>query len=239
MDNRLQATFMPRQSPGANDAYVRPKGPPNFLMGIALVLILLVGAAWGGLYFYRSSITQSNEAKRAQIEAAVKNFEPELTKELTILKARVDAGKTLMSNHIAFSEFLELLGATTVQTVQFTDFGFATGDSGKIEVNLKGQARSYNAIAFQSDVFSRVKQFIAPVFSGLVLDEKGNLNFSVSFELDPSTVKYSDLFAAAPLSLPVEVATTTTATTTPSGTTSPARTGTSTNPSRSTNNPRP
>ena len=35
MDNRLQATFMPRQAPGANDAYVRPKGPLNFLMAIA------------------------------------------------------------------------------------------------------------------------------------------------------------------------------------------------------------
>lgn len=235
MDNRLQATFMPRQAPGGNDAYVRPKGPPNFLMGIALVLILLVACAWVGLFLYKGHLAESNDAKRTQIETAVKNFEPELTKELTILKARVDAGKTLISNHVAFSEFLELLAATTVQTVQFTDFGFTTADNGKIEIGLKGQARSYNSIAFQSDVFSRVKQFIAPVFSGLVLDEKGNLNFNVSFELDPSTIKYSDLFAGTAASLPVEVVTTT-ATTTPTGTTSPARTGTSTRP---TNNPRP
>ncbi len=237
MDNRLQATFMPRQAPGANDAYVRPKGPLNFLMAIALVLILIVGAAWGGLYFYKGYIVSSNETKKAKIQEEISSFDPELTKQLTVLRARLEAGKLLITNHVAFSEILDLLAANTVQTVQFNSLSYSSTDDGKISLNLKGQSYSYNAIAFQSDVFSKVPEIQAPVFSGLVLDDEGAINFNVEAGLDPTALRYSNQFKdeiVVPLtttqtgttSTSTSVRTGSTASTTPVSTSTPVHTGT-------------
>ncbi len=224
MDNRLQATFMPRQVPGANDTYTRPKGPPNFLMGIALVLILLVGGAWGGLYFYKGQISKANDAKKTQIQDAVNNFDPDLTKQLTVLKARLDAGKSLITGHTAFSRFLDLLSANTVQTIQFSDLSYTYSDDNKIQVDLKGSAHSYNAIAYQSDVFSKVPQIQTPVFSGLELNDKGVITFNVTAKIDPKVVSYADQFknsSTIPLPVPVEPSTTPATTTRTTSRTTP------------------
>ncbi len=236
MDNRLQATFMPRQAPGANDAYVRPKGPPNFLMGIAFVAILLIGAAWGGLFFYKGHVISANEEKKQKIQDAIDSFEPELTKQLTVLKTRIDTGKNLITNHTAFSEFLELLSTNTVQTVQFNSLSYVTGEDNKITITLQGRSFSYNAIAFQSDVFSKVPQIKNPVFSGIQLDESGEVSFNVTAELDPTVVSFSKQFAGAG-TIPLPVTVTTPATTSVATTTAGASATTTTGRPIQTNNP--
>lgn len=228
MDNRLQATFMPRQVPGANDAYVRPKGPPNFLMGIALILLLLTGAAWGGLHFFKGHTVKQNDAMKAQIQEAIENFDPELTRELTVLKARLDAGKTLINGHVSFSRFLNLLAANTVQTIQFNSLMYTQDEAGQITLDMKGRSRSYNAIAFQSDVFSRVPEIVTPVFSGLVLDDKGVISFNVKAGIDPKAVSYAKQYEDVKPAVVVPVAN--------PATTSPA---TSTPSTSTTTNPRP
>jgi hypothetical protein len=194
MDNRLQATFMPRQSAVTGEAYVRPKGPPNFLMIIGVVVFLLTLAAIGGLFFYKGYVEASNDEKKAQIEEAIQNFEPELTKELTTLKARVDAGRYLLEGHKAISVFFSLLGANTAQTVRFRDMNISIGNDKTLTLSMEGEARSYNAIAFQSDAFSKVEYIKNPIFSDLVLDEDGLITFNVTAQIDPAAVSYKKLF---------------------------------------------
>jgi hypothetical protein len=106
---------------------------------------------------------------------------------------------------------------------------YSTDDTGKISFDLKGQSYSYNAIAFQSDVFSKVSQIQAPVFSGLVLDDKGVISFNVKAGLDASALKYSNQFkneVVAPVSVPVATTSPTSLqkSTTTAPTTTPART---------------
>ena len=68
MDNRLQATFMPRQTavPGVTSA--RPKSPRNFFMTIGVLIFVLALVAMGGLYAYKSYITSANEDKKGEVE---------------------------------------------------------------------------------------------------------------------------------------------------------------------------
>lgn len=237
MENRFQATFMPRQAPvpGTGDAYIRPKNPPNFLMIVGVTIFVLALLALGGLYLYRSFVMASNADKKAAVEEAIKNFEPELTKELTVIKARMDAGKYLLENHKAVSLLFKLLEANTAQTVRFNEFSFTVLPDRKIDLTMKGEARTYNAIAFQSDVFSKIEQIRSPLFSNLSIDEKGLISFSVEAELDPTVVSYKQLVKnfVLPTLLPIATTTPTTATTTPSTATS---TATST-PSSSTSTP--
>lgn len=194
MENRLQATFMPRQSSVTGDAYVRPKGPPNFLMLIGVIIFVLTLAIFGGLYFYQGYLNESNASKKAEVQDAINNFEPELTKELTLLKARVDAGKSLLSNHSAVSTLFSLIGVNTAQTVRFSSLKVDVAPDKKVSLQMQGEARSYNAIAFQSDVFSRVEYIKMPVFSNLVLDETGIITFNFASQIDPAAISYKKLY---------------------------------------------
>ncbi len=195
MENRLQATFMPRQSAVTGDAYVRPKGPTNFLMIIGVLLFLIVAGAWGGLFFYKSYLTKANEDKKASVETAIKNFEPELTNQLTVLKARMDAGKNLLNSHSALTLLFTLLELNTAQTVRFSQLDYQVSDDRKINLTLTGEARSYNAIAYQSDIFARLDHLKNPVFSGLSLNDQGTIGFKVTTEIDPSSLAYKKLVA--------------------------------------------
>jgi len=194
MDNRLQATFMPRQSAVSGEAYVRPKGPPNFLMIIGVVIFILTSATIGALFFYKGYVEASNETKKTEVREAIENFEPELTKELTTLKARVDAGKYLVNNHSAVSVLFALLGLNTAQTIRFQSMDVSISQDKKITLSLQGESRSYNAIAFQSDIFSKVEYIKNPIFSNLSLGEDGVITFNVSAEIDPSAISYKKLF---------------------------------------------
>jgi len=238
MENRLQATFMPRQS-AVQGGYAGPKGQRSLFLIVSVAIFVLVLAAWGGLYFYRDYITDSNKEKQAQIQKAIDNFEPELTAELTTIKNRMDAGKTLLENHKAVSLFFSLLEINTVQVLRFKEMSYAMSADKKIQISLKGEARSYNAIAYQSDWFSKLEPIKNPVFSNLVLDAKGNVGFDFTAELDPKAVSYKNLVSDSILPPPPAVSTST-PTTTPSartGTTTPPRTGTSTPPRTSTSTP--
>ncbi len=194
MENRLQATFMPKQAavPGSG-AYARAKNPTNFLMLIGSLLFILAIGAFGGLYVYKGYLKSSNEEKKAQVEDTIKNFDPELNKELSLLKARIDAAKQLVASHHAFSLLFALMELNTAQTVRFTDFSYNVGVDKKINLAMKGEARSYTAVAFQSDVFSKLTPLKSPVVSGLSLQESGNIAFDVAAELDPASVSYRKL----------------------------------------------
>lgn len=199
---------MPRQPAVSGDAHARPKGAPSFFKMIGILVFVLALVAMGGLFAYKKYITGNNGEKQIKVEEAIKNFEPELTRELTILKARVDAGKNLLENHKAFSLLFTLLEVNTAQTVQFNEFSFAISPDKKIKLTMNGEARSYNAIAFQSDVFSKVEQFKNPMFTNLAIDERGIISFDFSVDIDPSAVSYKKLVANF-ASLPAAVATTT------------------------------
>lgn len=181
---------------------VRPKGPPNFLKLVGMLVFVFAISGLGILYGYRSLVIAQNNDKKNVVEKAIRDFEPELTKELTIIKARLDAGKYLVDNHKAVSLLFSLLELNTAQTVRFNEFSYVTNSDNTITVSLKGEARSYNAIAYQSDVFSKIESINNPVFGNLAIDEKGVISFSVTAGLDPSAVMYKKLVQISEIAPP-------------------------------------
>lgn len=196
MENRLQTSFMPKRPVvGGPGEPLRKKSPPNLLMIIGVLIFILTIAAFGGLYWYEGVLVKSNEAKRLQIEEAIRNFEPELTKKLTVLKTRIDSGKQLLSNHIAFSSVLGLLESNTAVTVRFTEMNFSvTSDAStreqKMSIALKGEAQGYSSVAFQSDLFAKNENIRNPIFSDLNLNEKGLVGFIAKADVVSASMLY-------------------------------------------------
>ena len=51
----------------------------------------------------------------------------------------------------------------------------------------------YRSIALQSDLFSKNKNFIDPIFSNLSLDDKGNVLFDLGFSVDMNFLAYKQV----------------------------------------------
>jgi len=204
MENRFQTSFIPKRPiVSGGSQFIKPKGPPSFFIIIGVVVFLITMGVFGGLYFYKKSLTTANEAKKQQIQTAIKNFEPELTRQLTVLKTRVDSSKQLLGNHIAVSSLLKLLETNTTQAVRFSEMSFsisldqASGGQ-KMGMSLKGEASNYNTVAFQSDVFTKNDNFKSPVFSDFNLNDKGVILFNVRADIDPKIILYKQGIIAVP-----------------------------------------
>jgi len=130
----------------------------------------------------------------AQLTRAEAAFEPSLISDLESVDRRINDAKDILQNHVATSPIFTALQTMTLQSIRFTKFSYTYNpDTQKIDVKMSGQAKSYNAIAAQSDVFGKNKYINNPVFSNLNLDSKGNVSFDLFFSVDPTFLSYQDI----------------------------------------------
>lgn len=190
MEQNFQTSFIPKRP------IVEPTKTQSRSIGIFTVLSLLfffaVGAGYGGLYFYKGIVAKSIVAKQADLKKAEGRFEVKTIKELKNLDRKLVASKEVLAGHIVVSPVFAELQKITMKTVSFTDFSYDLSEiqNKKVEIKLKGVAVGYRSVALQSDLFAKNKNFIDPLFSGLVLDDKGTVSFDVTFFVDPSFVDY-------------------------------------------------
>ncbi len=226
MENRFQTSFIPKRPiVSGGGEFVRQKNPPSFFMIIGVAIFVIALALFGGLYFYKKSLTAGNEEKKQKVEQAIKNFDPELTRELTILKTRIDSSKRLLSKHVSFSTLLGDLEENTARAIRFTDLTFAVAldpmtNEEKMSLSLKGESQAYRSIAFQSDVFSKNKIFRSAIFSDINLNEKGLIVFSVKADVNPTPILYKETVLPSIEPVPPETPASTATTTSTSAATS-------------------
>ena len=190
MDNIAQTSFVPKRPIIPTDNGFRPKTKTSFFMLIAIAIFLIAVLLTGGLFFYKIVLTRQNESKKVKIEEAIDKFDPDLTKQLTLLRSRLDAAKQLLQSHEAFTAFLALLQQNTVQSVRFSDLSYRIISSEQISISMKGEANSYAVVAFQSDVLGTNENLQSVVFSDLALNEKGIITFTVKADIDPAAIAY-------------------------------------------------
>lgn len=190
MEQNFQTSFIPKRPVVETTAKV--SRPVGVFMILSIFVFIAVGIGYGGLYFYKGIIIKDIEQKKKDLQLAEGRFEVETIKKYKNLDRKLIASKEVLSQHVALTPIFKELQKITMKTVRFTDFSysFAGGKENKIEVNMKGVGVGYRSIALQSDLFAKDKNFINPVFSGLALDDKGNVSFDLTFTVDPTFVDF-------------------------------------------------
>ena len=161
----------------------------TFLSLLAMLLFLLI-AAGVGLYFLTRSINKQND----QLVADNTRLQTELSsKEGSLEQARVTQAqlvniKTLLSDHIYFSTFLDEIEKMTHQKAQYVSLTVAQSTGA---VHLQGKTDSYDSLGklllglSTSSKFSNVKLLSSTPSSG----EVGGFSFSVDLTVSPDTFK--------------------------------------------------
>jgi Tfp pilus assembly protein PilN len=213
MDPKLQASFIPKRPLMEGGPMLRPSAGKDInIFFFVSVVIFVISLLLAGGVFLLNYYENSQIDKAVQTLAEIpKKYPLQQMQDLTRLDTRIETTKAILKKHLAISGVLNLLGQVTSKNVRFTDFKYddtAGVSNSRVAptISLKGQAKSFNSVAFQSDLMRANTFFKNPIFSGLHADDKGSIVFSIDGTLDPAVSLYS---ATLPQSTTVATTTTT------------------------------
>lgn len=193
MDVVSQTSFIPKKP-------LAPAPPPPPSRGASLLLVASAFVFAGsllltvGVYFWGVLSERDIASKKESLERARSAFEPASIRKLERLSKRLQISKSILSNHLAPSELFAVLEEATLENVRFSSMDFSVDQTTNLgSLTMKGQARTYGALARQSDVFGKTAGVKNPVFGDLTLDQRGNVVFTFTAEVDPVVLRYQAL----------------------------------------------
>lgn len=203
MPDRVTTSFIPKESLVSERGPRLPtRNPFAFVNLIAGVILVGAIAICGGLFLFQTYTQSSIKSKQESLERQRAAFEPATIQELLRLDKRLTASNTLLKNHTALSLLFNDLEARTGANVRFKDFKFEPAGTGHMTVSMSGTAKSFNAVALQSDAFGKSAILKDPIFAGLNIDQTGTVVFTFTALVDPVRLGYATLVAgeaAAPI----------------------------------------
>lgn len=199
MEPRPQATFIPKKPVTSTDS---ERSGIGFFSLVALVIFLSTVLAGIGVVGYRITLTKQVEIAKKDLKANEDKFDANFIALIVRLNTRIEAAKQLLKNHVAISSIFEALQRDTIQTVQFLNFGFSSTPAGNttlLKVSMKGVAKDYNSLAYQSEVIGQNRYIKDQLFSSFSLTEEERVTFGFDALIDPNLIDYrqrgsADLF---------------------------------------------
>jgi len=189
VDTRFQTSFIPKKP--VDTGSVRPSGDVNLLLILSILSFIITAAAAGGVYLFKISLQKDIQQKDAEIKSAQQSFGLETIEYLKLRARHFSAASEVLSKHLAPSSLFKFLEEHTLRNVRFTSFELKIGDDGTVTLAMDGEARGFNAVAYQSEVFVGLnKDFINPSFSDFALDDLGNVEFRFETQVNKSIVSY-------------------------------------------------
>jgi hypothetical protein len=197
-NNSFQTSFIPKKPLVAGTEkpvpISRPMGIIAFLSVISVVLVVFL---YGGLFLYKNILIKKLNNLHVSLKNSQNSFEPETISDLQLFDKRMSVSKQVISGHIVYSPFFDLLNQLTIPSIQFTKFDETGSLDGKLfNITMSGIARDYSSIAIQAQVFNsdKGKYFKDVVFSNLTLiedkEKKGYIRFNIAFSVDPTLLSY-------------------------------------------------
>jgi hypothetical protein len=186
------------------------------MLSLVILGIAILGA--GGVFGYERYLLSIRDTKSVAVQKAQEGIDASTVEEFIRTRDRFTAAKGLLNNHVAVSNFFNLLESLTLQNVRFNSLSFTLAEDRSAEIQMNGTARTFNALAAQSSAFSAEKRIKRAIFSDIKVNDNKTVSFSLGAEVDPK------LLVLIPEDAPVvPVEETTTASSSQSATTTPPK----------------
>ncbi|MBI4120810.1 MAG: hypothetical protein HY457_00945 [Parcubacteria group bacterium] len=180
----VKTAFIPKKTMPTVGA--RRSEPVGLVMVGGLVIFFSSLVIAGGLYFYRALLTGQIESMSADVVVAKEEIQPRLIQSITRFDKRITNAETLIQKHLVATPLFQLLEEATLPTVRYDRFSANVDDDGAVILSLAGEARTYKDLAVQADIFGKDENITEPIFSGLRLNNSGNVAFQFTGKIKPS-----------------------------------------------------
>jgi hypothetical protein len=181
-------SFIPKQSSPAVSK--RGGGGMKFFVIIGSIVFGLSLASAASVYGYGYLLSRQIDQVRESLDHNRSTLSTKDIAEWKRLDDRMHVVEEILSRHLAFSRFFGLLEQHTLQSVRFSHFSYEFTREGEAEVSLSGIAPDYASVVSQSDILGMVEEVRDPIFSDLMLDDKGKVSFTVTATLNPELTRY-------------------------------------------------
>ncbi len=188
MSPRPNISFIPKRSLAKESQEYRR--PVSLFTLIAVGVMLVAIAVYGGLYFYTKSLQEKIDRKEAQLTALREEFDTELINKAKRLQARIEAANELLQRHVAFSLMFELLEAETIKAAQYTTLSY-TKEGGAQVLGLSGKTAGFAQLASLRDALKETNVFSEFSVREMGLDEAGGVKFAFEAEIGEDHFRYA------------------------------------------------
>ncbi len=185
-------SFIPKKSLVVKPDVRRSYG---ILGPLGILIFIISGALYGGTFAYDRQLKQEALKLEDQLKGQEKAFKPTLLDDLQGLSSRIAITDDLLKKHVTLLPLLQLLSAQTIRGLRFANMAYSLGAEGRSSIiRFQGEARDYDTIALQSDVFAQNKLIQDFLFSHLSLGKGGVVAFELDLTVDPELFLYVNTF---------------------------------------------
>ncbi len=155
----------------------------NRLIVIGVILLALLGAVYGGLAWYKTSLNNQIAAIDAQTVDLAKQRDEKAEKNLTTLSKQMAITGQIIQNHIFWSTTLSKVEAGLAGSVQFKSFSAQAIDS---SLHIRSITDTYATIARQLAAFTGTDGIADVSLEGVNTLTSGKLDFNTKIIFDKS-----------------------------------------------------
>lgn len=188
MDEKFKTSFIPKEPIGSPERKDK-MGMGLFMLGsifIFIVSVILAGAVFAGQKYLSAQL----EKDKQSFDEAQKVFDSVTVDYLIKLSQKIELAKSVLVNHTVVLPIFDYLQSSTYKTVRFNSLKLSFSGDNLIDLDMKGEANSFDAVALQSDVFIENKNFKNPIVSD-VDRVSGNIVFSFKTQVDRVFLLYN------------------------------------------------
>jgi hypothetical protein len=182
----IPTSFVPKQP--VSTGVRRPQSGLNAFLIIAGVVAGLAVLAAGATFGYKTYLESVRTSKAEALKAAEQDINLDVVEGFIRLRNRLNSAQALLDQHVLTSQFFDTIEVRTLQTVRFNSLTLTVADDRSAEIQMEGVAKSFNALAAQSEAFASEKRIKRAIFSSIAVKENGTVGFTLSAELDPRLV---------------------------------------------------
>lgn len=164
---------------------------------VAYIIFGLVCAFAIGVFFYDRllAVTQASREKALVKEEAA--IDAATVESFVRLRNRLDSGRTLLAEHVAFSNFFSSFSNILPTNVRFTTLRISFDTKGNAKVEGAGIAKSFNALSVSSGAFADEGRIKDVIFSKITVNRNGSISFGFSATIDPRLLTFAPGAASA------------------------------------------
>ena len=152
----------------------------------AILVFILTGGTWLGIYFYSGRLLSVNADLRSQIASLEEDLDPNLIRELVSISNNLASARGIIKNHLLTSNVFEFLEKNTHPKVAYGSISYSAASK---KMDLSATAVSYLVLARQINVFESSPMVNKVSFGGLAITEEGNVKFSLGIEFKPELIR--------------------------------------------------
>lgn len=195
MDNSFQTSFIPKKPIIENGlAAGGKKNTTNISLVVTVSLMVIMGVAAVGLYFYKGYLQNNKNQLSANLSKVRESFDKDTISELEMYDKKTSIAREILDNHIVVSPIFNVINELTLSSIQYTRFIQERRTDDNFIVRMSGIAKDYKSIALQADVFNTGKGQIFKnlIFSNLTKDKNNYVTFDLEFTVDPTSLSYAE-----------------------------------------------